>query len=60
VPNVHAKELAALAVRLILVFVPLQIAAVAAVVTLGIGFTVTVRLVAEPTQDPIVEVGVTA
>jgi len=60
VPNVHAKVLAVLDVRLMFGPVPLQIAAVVAVVTDGVGFTVTVILVAEPTQEPIVEVGVTA
>jgi hypothetical protein len=59
VPNVHAKVLAALAVRLILGLVPLQVLALVEVVIAGVGLTVTVILVAEPTQDPVVEVGVT-
>ena len=42
VPIVHANVLAALAVRLIFVLLPLQILFVLAVVTAGIGFTVIV------------------
>jgi hypothetical protein len=42
VPIVHAKVLAALAVKEILVAVALHIAAVFAVVTAGVGLTVTV------------------
>ncbi len=42
VPTVHVNVLAALAVSAILVAVPLQIVAVLAVVTTGLGFTVTV------------------
>ena len=41
VPIVHEKLLATLAVKLIFGPVPLQIVAVAAVVTVGEGFTVT-------------------
>ena len=47
VPNVHAKELATLAVRLIAVVDPLQTDALVAVVTDGIGFTVTVQVPVE-------------
>ena len=60
VPNVHAKELAALAVKLMLVALPLQTDAVVAVVTAGFGLTDTVIFVGLPTQAPVVEVGVTA
>ena len=42
VPIVHVNVLAALAVRLIFVLLPLQILFVLAVVTAGIGFTVIV------------------
>ena len=42
VPIVQAKELGALAVKLILGPVPLQVDAVEAVVTTGVGLTVTV------------------
>ena len=59
VPIVQLKVLAALAVSDILGLVPLQIDAVLAVVTLGIGFTVTVIVVGEPAQEPTVDVGVT-
>jgi hypothetical protein len=59
VPNVHAKELGALAVRLMLGLVLLQVLAVLAVVTPGVGFTVTVILVDEPIHEPATEVGVT-
>lgn len=59
VPNVHAKLDAAVAVSAIFGLVPLQVLAVVAVVTLGIGFTVTVIVVGEPTQEPNTEVGVT-
>ncbi len=41
VPTVHAKLLAVEAVRLIFGPVPLQVLAVAAFVTTGVGFTVT-------------------
>ena len=46
-PNVQANVLATLAVKLMLVALPLQTAAVAAVVTEGTGFTVTVHVPAE-------------
>ena len=60
VPIVHVKLLAALDVRLILLEAPLQIVLVAAFVTTGVGFTVTVIVEGEPTQEPEVDVGVTA
>jgi hypothetical protein len=60
VPNVHANVLAALEVKPILVAVALQILdAFTALVTAGVGLTVTVKLVALPTQLPTVEVGIT-
>lgn len=59
VPNVQAKLLAADAVKPMLVALPVQTDAVLAVVTAGIGLTVTVILVAVPTQLPVVAVGVT-
>ena len=60
VPSVQAKVLAALAVKLRLGLVPLQVEADVALVTAGVGFTVTVILVAIPTHEPAVDVGVTA
>jgi ABC-type proline/glycine betaine transport system permease subunit len=59
VPTVHAKLLGALAVSAILVPVLLHIAFVAAVVTAGVGLTVTVIVYGDPTQPPVVDVGVT-
>ena len=59
VPNVQAKVLATLEVRLRLGLVPLQTLAVAGVVRVGRGFTVTVIAVAEPAHEPAEEVGVT-
>ena len=59
VPMVQLKVLAALDVRLILVEVPLQMDFVAALVTAGRGFTVTVIVKGLPAQEPVVEVGVT-
>jgi hypothetical protein len=59
VPMVHANVLGALAVSAILVLVLLQIAVVAAFVTAGVGFTVTVIVYGAPTQLPVTEVGVT-
>jgi hypothetical protein len=60
VPIVHANVLGALAVKMIFGPVALQIDAVDAVVTAGVGLTVTVAMMlkAEPTH-PIDEVGVT-
>jgi len=60
VPSVQAKLEAAEAVKAMAGLVPLQVLAVVEVVTTGVGFTVTVIFVAEPTQEPTVEVGVTA
>jgi hypothetical protein len=59
VPNVHAKVLAAVAVRLILGLLPLHVLAVLTVVIFGIGFTVTVIAATGPTHEPTDEVGVT-
>src|SRR6266540_1056153 len=59
VPMVQLKVLPALAVKPILVEVPLQMDFVAAVVTAGLGFTVTVIVKALPAHEPAVEVGVT-
>jgi hypothetical protein len=59
VPIVHVKALGALAVKVILGLVPLHVLAVAALVTAGTGFTVTVIVKAAPTQEPVVAVGVT-
>src|SRR6266542_3100302 len=59
VPMVQLNALATLAVKLILVEVPLQMDFVAAVVTAGLGFTVTVIVEALPAHEPAVEVGVT-
>jgi hypothetical protein len=59
VPSVHAKLLAALAVKLIPGPVPLQVDALAAFVTTGEGFTVTVIVYGLPMQLPVVDVGVT-
>jgi hypothetical protein len=60
VPTVHVNVLAALAVNAMFVAVALQIVAVLAVVTTGVGLTVTVIVYAEPGQAGVaVEVGVT-
>ena len=60
VPIVQVNVLAALAVRPILVVPLLQIAAVLAVVTTGLGFTVTVMVYGAPGHAGVaVEVGVT-
>ena len=59
VPTVHVNELATDDVNEIFVAVPLQLVAVLAVVTVGIGFTVTVIVYAEPAQPPVLAVGVT-
>ena len=58
-PKVHAKLLAALAVNPIAGDVPLQMLALGALVTAGIGFTVTVIASGEPAHVPVVEVGMT-
>jgi hypothetical protein len=59
VPIVHVNVLGALAVKLILGPVPLQVVAVLAVVTIGFGFTVTVIVKGTPEHEFTVEVGVT-
>ena len=59
VPIVHVNVLATLAVKAMFVPVPLQIIFVAAVVTVGAGFTVTVIVRGVPGHEPAVEVGVT-
>jgi hypothetical protein len=59
VPIVHAKLLAVLAVNPIFGPVPLQIVAVAELVTTGVGLTVTVIVYTGPAQLPVVDVGVT-
>lgn len=60
VPIVHAKALVVVAVNEILGLMPLQIAAVAALLIAGVGFTVTVIATAVlPIHEPVVEVGVT-
>ena len=57
-PTVQLKLLAVLAVNAMFGPIPLQVLALADVVTNGTGFTVTVMVYAEPTQVPTVEVGV--
>lgn len=59
VPTVQVKVLGVLAVNAILGPVPLHVLAVAAVVTTGVGLTVTSILYGVPAHDPVVEVGVT-
>ena len=59
VPIVHVNVLATLAVKAMFVPAPLQIVCVAAVVTVGEGFTVTVIVREVPGHEPAVEVGVT-
>jgi hypothetical protein len=59
VPMVQVYVLGAEAVNEILGPVPLQIVAVLAVVTEGVGFTVTVIVYGVPAQLPAVAVGVT-
>jgi hypothetical protein len=60
VPTVQVNVLAAVAVNAILVAVPLQIAAVFAVVTAGVGLTVTVIVYGAPGHAVVaVDVGVT-
>jgi hypothetical protein len=58
-PKVHENVLAVLAVKVTLGLVPLQIVAVFELVTDGLGLMVTVIAVGLPTQEPMVEVGVT-
>jgi hypothetical protein len=59
VPTVHANVAGVLEVRAIFGLVALQIVSVPALVTTGLGFTVTVMVNGEPPQDPVPEVGVT-
>ena len=59
VPIVHVNVLATLAVKAMFVPAALQIVFVAAVVTVGAGFTVTVIVRGVPGHEPVVEVGVT-
>ena len=59
VPIVHVNVLGALAVKLILGPVPLQVVAMLDIVTTGFGFTATVMVKGVPGQEPSVEVGVT-
>jgi len=59
-PRVHVNVLGTEAVNARFGPVPLQISAVLDDVKIGPGFTVTVMLNAGPTQDPPIEVGVTA
>ena len=58
-PIVQVKLLATLDVNAILGLVPLQVLAVAELVTVGIGFTVTIIEKGLPTQVPVTDVGVT-
>jgi len=58
-PIVHAKVLGAELVRTMFGPVPLHVLAVAALVTAGVGFTVTVMVKVDPTHKPVTEVGVT-
>jgi hypothetical protein len=59
VPIIHVKLLGADAVKLIFGLKPLQIVAIAGVVTTGTGLTVTVIVKGVPGHEPVVEVGVT-
>ena len=59
VPIIQAKLLGALDVKAILGPVPLQVLAVAGLVTIGVGLTVTVIVKSVPVHEPVVEVGVT-
>jgi hypothetical protein len=60
VPTVHVNELAVVEVRAMFVALPLQIVAVFAVVTTGVGFTVTVMVYVGPGHAGVaVDVGVT-
>ncbi len=58
VPMVHVNVLGAVAVRAMFGLVALQVEAVFAVVTTGVGFTTTVRVKGFPTQEPVTDVGV--
>ena len=57
-PIVQVNVLATEAVRLIFGPVPLQVLAVAELVTIGVGLTVTVIVKGVPAQEPVVAVGV--
>ena len=57
-PIVQEKLLATLEVKDMLGPEPLQVLALAALVTNGTGFTITVMVYTEPTQVPEVDVGV--
>jgi len=59
VPMVQLKVLGKEEVRLMFGLVPLQMTAVAGVVTIGAGLTVTVIVYGAPGQDPATVVGVT-
>lgn len=59
VPMVQVNVLATLAVKLMTGPVPLQLLAVAALVTSGVGYTVTVKVEGIPAHEPDTEVGVT-
>ena len=59
VPITHVKLLGTLEVKAIFGLVPLQVTAVAELVTAGLGFTVTVIVNGVPAQVPVVAVGVT-
>ena len=59
IPTVHVKVLGALDVNPMLVPAPLQMLAVAAFVTKGVGLTVTVIVKVAPTHEPVTAVGVT-
>ena len=58
-PTVQLKLLGTVEDNEILGLLPLQVVAVAVLLTIGIGFTVTVIENVFPTQLPILEVGVT-
>ena len=58
VPMVHTKLPVTLDVKAIFVLLPEQMLFVATFVTSGDGYTVMVRVKAEPAQEPVVEVGV--
>ena len=58
-PIVQAKVLGAEAVSAMFGPVQLQVFAVAALVTAGVGLTVTVMVKADPAHKPVTDVGVT-
>jgi hypothetical protein len=59
VPTVKVKVLATVAVSPMFVVLPLQIVDVFAVVTFGVGLTVTVIVYTAPAHEPVEAVGVT-